>query len=138
MRRIVGTWLTLVFILCAGCERREPKVVGTLLAPDMKHVLWVMNEYGGLRSGIVSVYLTKPGGTPTPQNQILRTPECSGAAAAWANSSSVMVVYDSIAVSLFESDFPNLNIHVQLVKRTTDLASAISSSKRISLPCDPL
>ena len=138
MRTVNLLVLIIAYSLVSGCDTREPEAVGSLAAPDGRHVLRVMNEYGGLRSGVVSIHLTRPGEQTTPQNEVLRTPECTRAAAGWADRATVLIVYDSLYAGGFHSDLPRDGLRVTLVdrRRASDAQSRLANS--ISLPCDPL
>jgi len=138
MRRVTAVMLTVLCFLCFGCDAREPHVVASQPAQNGQYVLWVLNEYGGLKSGVVSVHLVQAGERPTPRNMVLRTPECTEAEAGWADQETLLIVYDSLYASNFESDLPTGGPRVILIDRHSQFGGAeVHLSSSIKLPCDP-
>lgn len=72
MRTIAGLVAACACIACASCDTREPEIVDSRNSPDGAYVLWVMNDYGGLQSGVVYVHVTLRGETPTYRTEVLR------------------------------------------------------------------
>jgi hypothetical protein len=121
----------------AGCEEREQKIVASRPSPDGQHVLWVTNEYGGLRSGVVRVHITKMDQVPEPRTEVLRTPECSDAIVGWVDSVTVEVVYESLSANNFFSGAPGDELHTVLVDRRSRSGIDVQPTDGIALPCDP-
>lgn len=130
-------------ILCGmlwGCGGgRETQLVAQRTAPDGKHVLWVMNESGGLHSGVVSLHLTTPSEKPTPKNQVFLTPECSNAVVRWEDRDTVVIIYDALFASQFHSGLISEASSVPRVRLFDRKAKSIPAvSNGVLLPCDPL
>ena len=124
-------------ITVAGCGRKDEQIVGSRLSPDGKNVLWVTNEYGGLKSGVVRVHITGKDRVPVVQTEVLRTPECSNALVGWVDSVTVAVIYDSLYLNRFSSDVPGGNLHTVLVDRRSRSGIDVRQTDGIALPCDP-
>ncbi len=129
--------IMLIGLAGVGCDRRTPVVVASLPSPDGAHVMWVMNEYGGLGSGVVSVHIADPGEKPSGLNEVLRTPECTATQARWTAANTVTIAYDDISVSSFEAELPRGGARAVLLDRRTAGDSTTESSGVVSLPCDP-
>jgi hypothetical protein len=97
MRQVILFGLGALTILqCVGCDNRTPKVISSKASPDGRHVIWITEERGGLRSGVTSVHLTQSGGKPEAKNAILTSPECEGAQVAWKGNGDIIISYDEI------------------------------------------
>jgi len=129
--------MMLIGTASVGCDERIPVVVASLPSPDGAHVMWVMNEYGGLASGVVSVHIAKPGEKPSGLNEVLRTPECTAAVARWSSANTVTIAYDDISLTSFESELPGGGSRAVLLDRRTVGGSTAESGGGVSLPCDP-
>lgn len=138
MRSITCFLLLLACSLLVGCETRVPKPVGALTAPGGRHVIRVMNESGGLLSGVVSVHLTKPGEQLTPQNTVLRTPDCTGTSVGWLDAETALIVYDSLYASSFYSGVKGEKLRVLMLDNRTAKDARFGLGESILLPCDPL
>ena len=129
---------TALSIFCFGCENRTPQLVASRKAPDGRHVLWVMNESGGLRSGVVSIHMTRTGEKPTIQNSVFRTPECTGAEVGWQDADNILIVYDDVFAGDFHSSLRTGGPRVLLVQRRNAGKRSVALASGIPLPCDPL
>lgn len=137
MRGLAPVIAAIVCFGVIGCDKREPRVVGSRPSPDGTKTLWVANEYGGLASGVVHVYVTRQGEVPGAQSDVLRTPECSNAIVGWVDSSTVAVIYDSLSLTGFSSGSTRHGLRTLLVDRRTPGVSEVHLSAAIALPCDP-
>jgi hypothetical protein len=138
MRRVAcQIGVTLICIASIGCDTRTPTVVGSLRSPDGAHAMWVMNEYGGLGSGVVSVHIANPGEKPSQRNMVLRTPECTATVARWTAADTVTISYDEISITDFESSLPGGGPRIVLLDLRTAGATNADSREGVGLPCDP-
>ena len=129
---------TALSIFCFGCENRTPQLVASSMAPGGRHALWVMNEAGGLRSGVVSIHMTRTGGKPTAQNSVLQTPDCTGAEVGWQDADNILIVYDDMYAGSFHSNLRTGGPRVLLVERRSAIKQSVRLASGIPLPCDPL
>lgn len=137
-RQMILLGLTaLVALQCGGCDNRTPKVISSRASPDGRHVIWITEESGGLRSGVTSVHLTQPSGKPEAENEILTSPECEGVTVAWNGSGEVIIVYKEIYGS-FHSKLRSFTPIVSLVRKDEIRNLGINMKDYLIVNCDPL
>jgi len=137
MQRIATLLAATICLGGSGCDESPTQFVGTRPSPDGRHSLWVVNEYGGLQSGVVYVYVTKEDGPPVDRTQVLRTPECTNAMVGWMDSATAAVVYESMSLTGFESTDLSGELNILLVDRRSPGGTEVRLAEAIALPCDP-
>ncbi len=137
MRQIgIIALLVATCLSCAACDSRTPKVVNSQNSPDGRHVIWIMEEIGGLRSGVTSVHVTLKGLKPESKNEVLSSPDCEGATVSWIDDQTVLVSYEYI-YGRFNSKLRAIDPNIILLRKNYVKKMGLHPENEMKISCDP-